>query len=194
MQLVLDLDGGRAFRPPESGRPPRYFFALLPDAEAKARIDSAARDLRARLHASGRLRGPDKYHVTLRGIAVPDGPFGQSIAMARRVADRLRRTGFAVMFNQAASFGKPPKYAFSLATTADLLAASSLSAALLDDLRHAGLRVDGSSFTPHVTLFYERKLREPIEVPALRWQVREFVLIESIDNREYVILDSWPLD
>lgn len=193
MQLVLDLDGGREFRTREGHRPPRYFFALLPDAEARAQIDTLARDLRARLRASGKFRGPDKYHVTLRGIAVPDGPFGQSIAMARLVADAIRRTSFAVMFNQAGSFGKPPKYAFSLTTRADLLAANSLSATLLHELRHAGLKVDGSSFQPHVTLFYEGQRREPIDVPELRWQVSEFVLIESTDNREYVILGSWPL-
>ena len=194
MQLVFDLEGGREFRPREGRRPPRYFFALLPDAEARVRIDRLARDLSARLGASGELRGPDKYHVTLRGIAAPDGPFGQSIAMARLVADVIRRTPFVVMFNQAASFGKPPKYAFSLTTRADLLAANRLSATLLNDLRHAGLKVDGSSFQPHVTLFYDRKRREPIDVPPLSWQVREFVLIESIDNRQYVILGTWPLD
>lgn len=193
MQLVLDLDGGREFRPREGHRPPRYFFALLPDAEARARIDTLARDLRARLRASGKFRGPDKYHVTLRGIAAPDGPFGQSIAMARTVAEVIRKGSFTVMFNQAASFGKPPKYAFSLTTRADLLAANSLSATLLDDLRRAGLKVDGASFQPHVTLFYDRQRREPIDLPELSWQVREFVLIESIDNREYVILGTWPL-
>ncbi|WP_336812732.1 2'-5' RNA ligase family protein [Bosea sp. MMO-172] len=194
MQLVLDLNGGRAFRPREGGRPPRYFFALLPDAEARSRIDSLARDLHKRLVPARPPRGPDKYHVTLRGIAVPDGPFGQNIAMARRVADAIRQTSFAVMFNQAASFGAAPNYALSLTTRADLLAADSLSATLLDDLRRAGLKVDGSSFQPHVTLFYDRKRREPIDLPALRWQVREFVLIESIDNRKYVILGTWPLD
>ena len=193
MQLVLDLGGGREFRPREGRRPPRYFFALLPDAEARLRIDRLARDLSARLRASGELRGPHKYHVTLRGIAVPDGPFGQSIAMARSVADAIRRASFAVMFNQAASFGKPPNYAFSLTTRVDLLAANSLSAALHDSLRRTGLKVDGSSFQPHVTLFYDRKRRELIDVPPLSWQVREFVLIESIDRRPYQILGSWPL-
>jgi 2'-5' RNA ligase len=193
MQLVLDLDGGREFRPREGNRPPRYFFALLPDAEAKLRIHHLAGELSARLRASSELRGPDKYHVTLRGIAAPDGPFGQSITMARLVAGVIRRTSFVVMFNQATSFGKPPKYAFSLTTREDLLAANSLSATLLDDLRHAGLKVDGSSFQPHVTLFYDPKRREPMDVPPLSWQAREFVLIESIDQQPYQILGSWKL-
>lgn len=193
MQLVLDLGGGRELRPREGGRQPRYFFALLPDAEAKPQIHRLAGELSAQLHASGELRDPDKYHVTLRGIAAPDGPFGQSIAMARAIAAAIRRTSFAVMFNQAASFGKPPNYAFSLTTRADLLAAGGLSAALLAALRRAGLKVDGASFQPHVTLFYDRRRREPIDLPPLSWQVREFVLIESIDRRPYQILDSWPL-
>lgn len=193
MQLVLDLDGGREFRPREGRRPPRYFFALLPDAEAKSRIERLAHDLHKQLRPVRPLREPDQYHVTLRGIAAPDGPFGQSIAVARTVADAIRKTSFAVMFNQAASFGAAPNYAFSLTTRADLLAAKSLSATLLDALRHAGLKVDGSSFQPHVTVFYDRRLREPIDVPELRWQVREFVLVESIDNRKYVILGTWPL-
>ncbi|SDH35658.1 hypothetical protein SAMN05421844_10899 [Bosea robiniae] len=114
--------------------------------------------------------------------------------MARTVADAIRKTSFAVMFNQAASFGAAPNYAFSLTTRADLLAANSLSTTLLDALRHAGLKVDGSSFQPHVTLFYDKVRRTPIDLPELRWQVREFVLVESIDNRKYVILGSWPLD
>ncbi|WP_091861062.1 2'-5' RNA ligase family protein [Bosea robiniae] len=194
MQFVLDLDGGREFRPREGRRPPRYFFALLPDAEARARIDGLAHDLHKQLRPSRPLREPDQYHVTLRGIAAPDGPFGQSVAMARTVADAIRKTSFAVMFNQAASFGAAPNYAFSLTTRADLLAANSLSTTLLDALRHAGLKVDGSSFQPHVTLFYDKVRRTPIDLPELRWQVREFVLVESIDNRKYVILGSWPLD
>lgn len=97
------------------------------------------------------------------------------------------------MFNQAASFGAAPNYAFSLTTREDLPGANRLSAALHDALRHAGLKVDGASFQPHVTLFYDPKRREPIDVPELSWQVREFVLIESTDKRKYVILDSWPL-
>lgn len=193
MQLVLDLGGGREFRPREGGRPARYFFALLPDAEARLRIHQLAGELSVRLRASGELRGPHKYHVTLRGIAAPDGPFGQSIAMARMVAEAIRKTSFAVKFDQAASFGKPPNYAFSLMTREDLPGANGLSGTLLDALRRTGLKVDGSSFQPHVTLFYDRRRREPIDLPELRWQVREFVLIESIDRRPYQILDSWPL-
>lgn len=193
MQLVLDLDGGREFRPREGRRPPRYFFALLPDAGAEPQIHMLAQALHDRLSPSGKLRGLGKYHVTLRGIAVPDGPFGQNIAMARSVADAIRKTSFAVMFNQAASLGAAPNYAFSLTTRADLLAANSLSATLLDGLRHAGLKVDGSSFQPHVTVFYDRRLREPMDVPEMRWQVREFVLIESIDRQPYQILGSWKL-
>jgi 2'-5' RNA ligase len=193
MQLVLDLDGGREVRPREGRRPPRYFFALLPDAEARVRIHHLAGELSARLRASGELRGPAKYHVTLRGIAVPDGPFGQSIATARAVADEIRKASFAVMFDQAASFGKPPNYAFSLVTREDLPGANGLSVTLLGALRRARLKVDGSSFQPHVTLFYDRRQREPIDVPALRWQVREFVLIESIDRKPYQILGSWKL-
>jgi len=105
----------------------------------------------------------------------------------------IRKTSFAVKFDQAASFGKPPKYAFSLMALEDLPGANGLSATLLDALRHAGLKVDGSSFQPHVTLFYNPRLREPIDVPPLRWQVREFVLIESTDRQPYQILGSWPL-
>jgi 2'-5' RNA ligase len=193
MQLVLDLDGGREFRPRKAGRPPRYFFALLPDAGAEPQIHVLAQALHDRLRPSGRLRGLGKYHVTLRGIAAPDGPFGQSIAMARTVADAIRKTSFAVMFNQAASFGAAPNYAFSLTTRADLLAANGLSATLLDDLRRAGLKVDGSSFQPHVTLFYDKVLRTPIDMPEVSWQAREFVLVESIDRRPYQILGTWPL-
>lgn len=113
--------------------------------------------------------------------------------MARTVAEAIRKTPFAVMFNQAASFGKPPRFAFSLMTREGLPGADGLSAALHDALRRAGLKVDGSSFQPHVTLFYDRRRREPVDVPELRWHVREFVLIESIDRRPYQILGSWRL-
>lgn len=193
MQLVLDLDGGREFRPREGRRPPRYFFALLPDAGAKSQIHMLAQTLHDRLRPSGKLRGLGKYHVTLRGIAVPDGPFGQSIAMARKVARAIRKTSFAVKFDQAASFGAAPNYAFSLTTGEDLPGASGLSATLLDVLRHAGLKVDQSSFQPHMTIFYDKVRRQPLVVPDVHWHVREFVLIESIDHMKYVILDSWPL-
>ena len=64
MQLVLDLDGGREFRPRKGGRPPRYFFALLPDAEAKSQIHMVAQALHDRLRPMKPLRGLGKYHVT----------------------------------------------------------------------------------------------------------------------------------
>jgi 2'-5' RNA ligase len=193
MQLVLDLGGGREFRPREGGRPPRYFFALLPDAEAKPRIHGLAQALHDRLRPMKPPRGLNKYHVTLRGIAVPDGPFGQTIEMARTVAKGIQRTSFAVKLNQAASFGAAPKHAFSLTTWEDLPGANGLSASLDGALRRAGLKIDKRRFWPHVTIFYDRMARSPIDVPELRWHVREFVLIESIDRRPYQILGSWPL-
>lgn len=193
MQLVLDLDGGREFRPRKGGRPPRYFFALLPDAEAKSQIHMVAQALHDRLRPMKPLRGLGKYHVTLRGIAVPDGPFGQTVEMARTIAKEIQKTSFAVKLNQGASFGAAPKHAFSLTTWEDLPGVNGLSVSLDGALRRAGIKTDKQKFWPHVTIFYDRIARPPIDVPALHWQVREFFLIESIDRRPYQILGSWPL-
>lgn len=124
---------------------------------------------------------------------MPDGPFGQTVEMARTVAKEIRKTSFAVKLNQGASFGTAPKHAFSLTTWEDLPGVNDLSASLDEALRRAGLKIDKQRFWPHVTIFYDRVARPPIDVPGLRWQVREFVLVESIDRQPYQILGSWPL-
>lgn len=124
---------------------------------------------------------------------MPDGPFGQTVEMAGKVAKEIRKTSFAVKLNQAASFGTAPKHAFSLTTWEELPGANGLSVSLDEALRRAGIKADKQKFWPHVTIFYDRIARPPIDVPALRWQVREFVLIESIDRRPYQILGTWPL-
>jgi 2'-5' RNA ligase len=48
------------------------------------------------------------------------------------------------------------------------------------------------AFVPHVTL--ARELGEAVDaaVPALHWQVRDFVLVDSTAG-EYRILGRWPL-
>lgn len=74
-------------------------------------------------------------------------------------------------------------------------ACRALSDTLGSAARALGLDFRVRPFVPHLTVF--RRVEAPVQLPEIApivWNVRDFSLIESISNRPYQVLRSWPLD
>ena len=72
-----------------------------------------------------------------------------------------------------------------------------LQATLAAKLRALGLNVDDRPYAPHVTLARHATMRQPTEIPPIRWSVCDIVLYESIPGASpighYEPLRIWPL-
>jgi 2'-5' RNA ligase len=63
-------------------------------------------------------------------------------------------------------------------------------------MKNAGFRRVASQFRPHLTLLYGDRLMKERSVEAVRWTVRDFVLVQSLRGRgqcKHVHLACWPL-
>ncbi|KLJ01976.1 2'-5' RNA ligase family protein [Luteimonas sp. FCS-9] len=168
------------------------FFALLPDADTRARIEAAARAT----VASARMTAPHRLHVTLLYLGESAGANPRWIAAARRAADAVAVSAFEATFDRVASFrGAPPPCVLlgDDASNAPLHAfrAALHAAALAQGLREAGR----TAFVPHVTLARpQQALPEAVAVQPIHWPVRAFSLLHSVRGQsDYERLGTWPL-
>jgi 2'-5' RNA ligase len=163
----------------------RVFFALWPDAEVRAAIAS-------RREASGERPGrpvPDhNLHATLVFLGDQSGKLVEGLIDADRPADaapfslRLDRFGWFARA-RVAWLGGPA-----------VPAGERLVAELAARVRSSGIEVDRRPWVPHVTLFRNVRRRPSLAPPEpLVWPVARFALVESVPNRPYQVLRTWPL-
>jgi RNA 2',3'-cyclic 3'-phosphodiesterase len=172
------------------------FFALLPDAENVSQIVQLRDRLCDENGLKGRRIAPDLLHISLLGIAAHDGLSHAVVECAKQAAAVLTASPFDVVLDRAMSFA--PKRARSplvlrIGNEAALIA---FYRSLGEAMKNAGFRRAASQFTPHLTLLYgDRVVREqPVE--AVRWTVRDFVLVRSRRGRgpnTHDHLARWPL-
>lgn len=178
----------------------RLFFAVYPDSRTANRIVELAGSVRA----ANRLRGTplraDRMHVTLHYLGDHTG-LPQSLVMsACAAAAKILESSFEIAFDRVASFparsrgGKRPCVLSNDAADANphmLSLQRTLGEHLCDaDLGHCVER----SFSPHVTLLYDKQQVAPECVPAVTWTAREFVLVHSLFGKaEHRVLDRWKL-
>jgi RNA 2',3'-cyclic 3'-phosphodiesterase len=156
----------------------RLFFALWPDADARAALDAAS--ARAVRRSGGRGVPAANLHVTLAFLG--------SVA-ARRVPDlrRIARDQAAVFaqqgplsltFERLAHWSRP-QILCALATEAPLQSRA-LAAALKDAVAAAGFAPDLKPFQAHVTV--ARKVLHAPAVPLahpVAWGFEDFALVDS---------------
>ncbi|MFO1206434.1 MAG: RNA 2',3'-cyclic phosphodiesterase [Burkholderiales bacterium] len=167
----------------------RLFFALWPDAAARAHLGRWAADLHR--SCGGRRTRDEQLHVTLAFLGKV--PLGQ-LPMVRALAGRLTVPAFTLDFDAPGYWPRkrlvwaaPGRIPESLATLARELA---------EGLRGAGLEIEARSYFPHVTLV--RDAGQPAAAPGGRfsWEVRDFVLVESQlgpGGSRYRVVGRWPL-
>jgi 2'-5' RNA ligase len=172
------------------------FFALLPGAENVPQIVQ----LRDRLCDENGLWGhrivADLLHISLLGIAAHDGLSHAVVERAKQAAAMLSASPFGVVLDRAMSFA-PKRARWPLVLrTGNEVALIAFYRLLGGAMENAGFRGAPSQFTPHLTLLYgDRAVRER-PVDAVRWTVRDFVLVQSRRGRgqsKYVQLARWPL-
>lgn len=171
----------------------RLFFALLPDAEARARMARVADSLKP-IHAA-RWLDPSRYHVTLHFLGDHAALRTDLVGGAMAAAAGVRRPAFECILDRVGSFhgARPPCVLQAAQPQATLQG-------LWEDLRLAlagagqGARL-GRGFVAHATLGYGRGAMLPVAaIEPIAWPVREFVLIHRVAGQPgWDILGAWSL-
>ena len=171
--------------------PVKLFFALRPEDEASAAMQSLGARLKTVHRLHGRAIARERLHNTL--AAVHDtGSISQNIARAKAIGDRLRHRRFPVRFDWTASFrGRDHGHPFVLRGGEGCL--PEFREMLCARMQQAGFAVD-RSFTPHVTLLWADRCVEEYPVAPIGWTVCEFVLIASLQGcSRHIDVARWPL-
>lgn len=172
----------------------RYFFAVVPEARVASEIDRLAGDLRRSRRLRGRVIGPARYHISLCGLAAPGPAPKQAVDVLKRIGDRISIAPFDVGFDHAVSFSPAArKRPLVLARSEAMPALERLQAWLRQAMASCDMPTR-RQFNPHLTLLYDERLLPAIDVPELRWTVRDFVLIHSVHGESrHEQLARWPL-
>jgi 2'-5' RNA ligase len=167
----------------------RLFFALWPDAVARAHLARWASDLH---RSCGGRRVPDEdLHITLAFLG---GVPLTRLPELSVLAESLPATGFALRFDVP---GYWPRRRLAWAAPVALpegLAA--LAAGLASGLRTSGFKIDDRPYFAHVTLIRDAACHGMPPLAGFGWDVSEFVLVESTlapPGSTYRILERWPL-
>jgi len=175
-----------------------YFFALLPDEQARGAIAGVGERFRKSHRISGSPVGIDSLHLTLCPMGKPERlrqPLEEALLAA---ADEVRAQGFMATLDSAMRFSaRDGRFPFVLcADGATTEAALNLRKAIAAAQFRVGLQVSGiSSFLPHVSMLHGHAV-DAIEesITAIRWHVSEFVLIRSFFGQSrYAVIGRWPL-
>lgn len=173
----------------------RLFFAIFPDPTAAAQIARRAEDLRAAHRLNGRPLALERFHVTLHHLGDHAGLRRDIVATAREAAEAVTTRAFDVVFDRAASFRNGDNNPFVLQGGEGLEALRAFQRDLGLAMARAGLgRLADKSFTPHVTMLYDRSLVAEEAVAPVTWTVTGFTLVHSLLGRtEHVPLARWSL-
>lgn len=173
----------------------RLFFATFPDAATAAGVAERAERLRAAHGLSGRPVAADRLHVTLHHLGDHAGVRRDIVAMASEAAASLTFSRFEVTFDRVGSFHNGGNNPFVLQGGEGVSVLKDFQRELGLAMARAGAgRLADKSFTPHMTLLYDRRLvaEEPVE--PVTWTVGGFALIHSLLGRtEHISLAHWAL-
>jgi 2'-5' RNA ligase len=172
------------------------FFALLVGPENAPQIVRLRERLCRESGVRGRPVAADLLHISLHGVGAYDGLHRAVVERATKAAASIKPQPFDVVLDRAMSFkgngdGRP-----LVLRTADEAALVTLHRLLGGAMRNAGFRRVPPRFTPHVTLLYGDRVLPERAIEAVRWTVRDFVLVQSLRGRgqpRYIHLARWPL-
>jgi 2'-5' RNA ligase len=173
----------------------RLFFAIFPDPVTASGIARQADTLRAAHQLSGRPLAPERFHVTLHHLGDHAGVRRDIVAMAGEAAEAMTTSSFEVVFDRAASFNNGGNNPYVLQGGEGLEALKAFQRDLGAAMARAGLgKLVDRSFTPHVTMLYDRRLVAEQALPPIRWTVDGFTLVHSLLGRtEHIPLARWAL-
>jgi 2'-5' RNA ligase len=174
----------------------RLFFAIFPDAQAAARIEQLAQQVRQEQGLKGKPLQTKRFHVTLHHIGdyveLPNGV----VPMAREAAEAVSAAPFEVAFDRVASFSSAPRNRPLVMRGGDgLVALTTFQQTLGMALTKSGLgRWVKPGYTPHVTLLYDDRSVPEQPVETISWTAGEFVLVHSLIGQTlHLPLERWSL-
>jgi 2'-5' RNA ligase len=173
----------------------RLFFAIFPDPATAADIARQADALRTAHQLAGRPLAPERFHITLHHLGDHAGVRRDIVAMAGEAAEAMTTSPFEVTFDRAASFNNGGNNPFVLQGGEGLEGLKAFQRDLGLAMARAGLgKLVDKSFTPHVTMLYDRRLVAEQSITPIRWTVGGFTLIHSLLGRtEHIPLARWTL-
>jgi 2'-5' RNA ligase len=190
-----DIADGHPVISPEPGAPTapthRVFYALWPDAPARAMLARLSREIAH--HAHGKATREDNLHITLAFVgAVPDDRLAvleaigaaasAGVAPFELALERVGGTGYGIAWLSPDGLPAP-------------LAA--LHAAIAAGLAREGFAVERRMFRPHLTLARHcARAAQRGAVAPVRWTVERLALVESTlaaGGSRYRDVASWPL-
>lgn len=172
-------------------RPMRLFFAVLPDAAARARLAPIALDTAAR--CDGRATLPRTLHLTL--VFVGSVTDAQAIA-AREAGDAMAWPHCVLVLDKLGWFARA-KVAWASPSRIDPALAEA-QAGLAAALARRGVPTEARPWRPHVTLARDckRGVDGAIE-PPVAWTIDRVVLVGSeleANGPRYRELADWPVE
>jgi 2'-5' RNA ligase len=173
----------------------RLFFALWPDAAARAELAAAAR---AALGAAGGRAVPESnLHATLAFLgSVPERRLGELREIAGRVAcGRAAGSPLRLHFDEVVHWARPQ--ILVAVSAVESSAAHALAGELKSATLAAGFSPDLKPFQAHVTL--ARKVSRAAAAPLahrVSWSLGDFALVESRTDARgaaYSVVESFLL-
>jgi 2'-5' RNA ligase len=200
---------GSALEPKPDTRPrvksdntDRIFFAVLPDVDAITTIRRHTLRLREQHNLWGRPIIDGRLHVSLLGLGDYRGIPVSSVKAAWHAANLVLLPSFDVSFDKVLTFtGKNADPSRQkpcvLVENTSGKGLVGLQNSLISSMQKFGFSVkQSSSFTPHMTLLYDKKHLPTDLLTPVAWKVREFVLVRSQigdASRPYEVLGRWSL-
>lgn len=168
----------------------RLFFALWPDAAARAAMAALAKE---RISTSARRVAADNLHITL---AFPGNVTAGVQACLEAAADRLSGAPFELAIDRLGYWPGPRIiWAAPSVTPPELW---SLAAELRGVLAGCGLEPENRPYQAHITLVRKVSRALPVtRVTPIPWSIRDFCLVESVsdpDGVRYRVLRNWSLE
>ena len=173
----------------------RLFFAIFPDPTAAMDIGRRADALRDAHDLSGRPLALERFHITLHHLGDHAGVRRDIVAKAGEAAEAIKAAPFEVTFDRAGSFHNGGNNPLVLQGGEGLETLKALQRDLGLAMARAGLgKLADKSFTPHVTMLYDKRLVAEHAIAPIRWTVAGFSLIHSrLGRTEHVALAHWAL-
>lgn len=171
--------------------PYNLFFSIFPDTDTARMIAEQSARLGHEHGLKGKPLLAHRLHVTLHDLGghvqLPQG----LVDVARQAGDAVSARVFDVVFDRAMSFPSSGTYVLCGGEGTARLAAFRQSLGLA--MGNVGLPVR-RSFTPHMTVLYDREPVAEHAIEPIHWTVKEFVLINShVGQGVHEVLGRWPL-
>lgn len=176
---------------PRGRAPYSLFFSIFPQAGAANAIAIQGAHLAREHGLVGQPLLAHRLHVTLHDLGGYAELPPDIVKTAREAGDAVVARAFDVVFDHAMSFPSSGTFVLCGGAGAAQLAAFRQSVGLA--MGNAGLLVK-RSFTPHMTVLYDRHPIAEHAIEPITWTAKEFVLINShVGKGVHEVLGRWSL-